>query len=472
MHNPINRNFSKSMVLGYGLVAALLLGGCGGRGQPAIKATPQSITFGAAPSLNLGGTATISASATSGLAVNYSTLTHTICSVNSSGLVTNIAVGSCVIAADQDGNATYAPAPQVIQNISVNFDPHQTISFGAAPSLTVYGTAYVAANSNSGLAVSYNSLTPNVCSVVSNKGLVSNLTIGDCTIAADQAGNTLYLAAPQVTQTLSVLAWTGAITPPSVPTQVSATIGNSADTVVVSFDGPTSSGGSPITNYTVTSVPSGISASRATSPITLSCTTPCTGYAFNVVATNSVGDSAPSTTSDVITKYNVVTTIFEPDTQPNDTIFTGSFTFNSTTQTVTQLNGVLSESMIGPPMPTVPLNYQLSNVSDGMGGLLVSAFALNTTNVYSEGGFAANSQGYYYGWPSAPNPAAGGVGNSFITINVPLGNPTNSLNAAQINTLAYGDCAAGGMMGDTCMTGHGGVGTMGGYPVSQTITKQ
>jgi hypothetical protein len=78
----------------------------------------------------------------------------------------------------------------------------------------------------------------------------------------------------------------------------------------------------------------------------------------------------------------------------------------------------------------------------------------------------------YYGWPNAANPAAGGVGNSFITINVPLPNPTATLSAAQINTLAYGDCAAGGMMGDTCMTGYVGVGTMGGYPVSQTITKQ
>lgn len=454
------------------LSATLLLGSCGGRGEPTIKAIPQSITFSVAPSVNLGGTATVSATATSGLTVSYSTPSHTICTVNNSGLVTNIAVGICVIAADQSGNETYAPAPQATQNIVVNFNPHQILTFGAPPTLTAYGTAYVTASSNSGLAVSYSSLTPSVCSVISNRGLVTDLTMGDCTIAADQAGNTLYLPAPQVTQTLVVPAWVGTPTPPSAPTQISATVGNIADTLVVSFDGPTSSGGSSITNYTVTSVPAGRSATGTSSPISVSCTTPCTGYAFKVIATNAVGDSTPSVTADVLTKYNVVTTIYEPDTQPNDTIFTGSFTYNSTTQTVTQLKGVLTESMIGPPMPTVPLNYQLSSVSDGMGGLLVSTFALNTMNVYSEGGFAANSQGLYYGWPNAANPAAGGVGNSFITINVPLANPTATLSAAQINTLAYGDCAAGGMMGDTCMTGYVGVGTMGGYPVSQTITKQ
>ena len=57
-------------------------------------------------------------------------------------------------------------------------------------------------------------------------------------------------------------------------------------------------------------------------------------------------------------------------------------------------------------------------------------------------------------------------------IYINLANPTAALTTAQINKLAYADCTAGGMMGDTCMTGYSGVGTMGGYPVSQTITKR
>jgi len=190
-----------------------------------------------------------------------------------------------------------------------------------------------------------------------------------------------------------------------------------------------------------------------------------------VEASNGIGTGTSSPAADVLTNYNVVTTFFEPDTQPNDTIFTGSFTFNSTTSTVSNLRGLLTESMTGAPMATVPLTYQLSAVNTGGGGLLVSSFALNTTDTFSEGGFASGSPGEYYGYPSTTNPALGGAGNSFVTIYVNLADPTTALTYAQIQTLAYGDCAAGGMMGNTCMTGHSGFGTMGGYPVSQTITK-
>ena len=53
--------------------------------------------------------------------------------------------------------------------------------------------------------------------------------------------------------------------------------------------------------------------------------------------------------------------------------------------------------------------------------------------------------------------------------------PTTALTSAQIDKLAYADCAAGGMMGAVCMTGtsvagYGAEGTMSGYPLSQTIT--
>lgn len=174
-------------------------------------------------------------------------------------------------------------------------------------------------------------------------------------------------------------------------------------------------------------------------------------------------------------RYAIETTFFEPDTQPNNTIFTGTFDFNPQTKTVSNLRGVLTESMTGPPMLTVPIAYQLSTVpaNDGKSGLLVTSFALNTTNVFAEGGFAANSQGLYYGFnqiPRAQNPATGGVGNAFITVYINPNDLTAPIPAAALNRLAYGDCFAGGMMGDTCMTGYLGHGTMGGYPIAQKIT--
>jgi hypothetical protein len=124
-------------------------------------------------------------------------------------------------------------------------------------------------------------------------------------------------------------------------------------------------------------------------------------------------------------------------------------------------------------MALVSLTYQLSAVSDGNGGLLVTAFALNTSNTFYGGGFSPGSgSGLYYGYPTATNPDSGGIGNAYATIYVNLSNPTTAPTQAQINSLAYADCTALGMMGDTCMTGYSGLGTMGGYPVSQTITKQ
>ena len=456
-----------------GGVLSALMTGCGGGDGPAIKAQPQTLQFGATPVLPLNGTATVAATSSASLAVTYSSLTATVCSVQrDTGKVTALAAGTCTLAADQEGNDDFAPAAQVTQSLVVLVDPKQTIQFAAPPALTLYGTASVKAAASSGLPVNFGTSTPQVCTVVGNTGAVTAIGAGLCTITANQPGDASYQAAPQVTQSITVTMPVVAPAAPDAPTGVAATAGALANSVLVSFIGPANSGGAPITGYTVVSVPVAITASGSSSPIAVPCPVTCTGYAFAVRASNRVGPGAPSTPAEVITQYKVAATFFEPDTQPNDTIFNGSFVVNSTTGSVSDLKGTLTESMTGPPMTTVPLTHQLSAISDGQGGLLVTTFALNTTNTFSEGGFAANSEGLYYGWPNAKHPGApGGIGNSFMTIYVRLSDPTAPLSAAQINLLAYGDCAAGGMMGDTCMTGYRGRGTMGGYPVSQTISR-
>lgn len=81
----------------------------------------QSITFGAqaAQTYLSGGTFAINplATASSGLAVAYSSLTAGVCTVSGS-TVTMISAGTCTLAADQAGNGTtYAAASQVTQNV-------------------------------------------------------------------------------------------------------------------------------------------------------------------------------------------------------------------------------------------------------------------------------------------------------------------------------------------------------------------
>ncbi len=292
----------------------------------------------------------------------------------------------------------------------------QTISLQAAPSPPLGNAAtVVVATASSGLAVSYNSTTPTICSVNRGTGAVTAISDGTCVIAANQSGNSHYAPAPQVTQTILF-------------------------------------SGLPDTNVPGT----------------------------------------PNNPTDVITTYKVVETFYEPDTQPRNSIFIGSFTFNSTTGTVSNLHGILSESMTGgstaypnDTMTWLTLNNQLSSVPatlGGVNGLLVTTFLLPTTNTFTTayGGTDAWAPGTgfatYYGYPDALNPKAGGVGNAYARIFVNTANPTAMLTQAQIDKLAYADCAAGGMMSSVCMTGttiagYGTVGSMSGYPVSQVITK-
>jgi hypothetical protein len=468
------------------VLALLSLGGCGGDG-PAVQAHPQAISFAAAPPLAPGSSATVTASASSGLPVSYSSTTPTVCSVNSvTGVVTDLAAGSCIIVANQSGNTQYAPAPEATQSLSVVFNPNQSISFGTAPALSLGGTAMVSATATSGLPVSYSSRTPAVCGVDGSSGLVSDLAAGACTIAADQPGNASVNPAPQVTQTITV-AVPPSITVPGAPTGVSVAAGSAANTVRVSI-GATNSGGSPITGYSVNSSPAGITGTGSASPITVSCPSGCSGYAFSVTAANASGAGAPSTFTDVITDYDVTETFLEPDTQPKNSVFVGSFTFDSTTGTVANLKGLLSESMTGASiaypndnMTWLPLSNQLSAVTvtlGGVEGVLVTTFLQNTTKTLSanptyggsDGWSPGTGTGLYYGFPGA-NP-----GNAYARIFVNTKNPTAALTQAQIDKLAYADCTPGGMMGATCMigttvAGYGSLGTMSGYPVSQSITK-
>jgi hypothetical protein len=186
----------------------------------------QSITFPAiTPNpATVGGSATLTATASSGLAVSYSSLTQSVCTLSGS-TVSYIAAGTCTVAADQAGNASYEPATQATQGVTVN-QAAQAITFTSNPaSPTALGTyAVTATGGASGNPVTFGSSTPNVCTVAGNT--VSFVIGGSCTVTANQTGNANYLAAGQVTQTFTVskaaqaIAWTGA--PPS-PAYLNAT---------------------------------------------------------------------------------------------------------------------------------------------------------------------------------------------------------------------------------------------------------
>jgi YVTN family beta-propeller protein len=84
----------------------------------------------------------------------------------------------------------------------------QTITFGAPPSISVGANGSVTATGGaSGNPVIFSSNTPAVCTVSGTNGsTVTGVSAGTCTIAANQAGNANYNAAPQVTQSFNVTA--------------------------------------------------------------------------------------------------------------------------------------------------------------------------------------------------------------------------------------------------------------------------
>ncbi len=152
-----------------------------------------------------GATYTVTATATSGLPVTFTidATATAVCSISGS-TVSFIGAGTCVIDANQAGNANYNAAPQVQQSFAVA-KGNQTISFtSTAPAnANVGGPTYtVTATATSGLAVVFTTATPAVCTV--SGSTVSFVGPGTCTINANQPGNANYNAAPQVQQSFSV----------------------------------------------------------------------------------------------------------------------------------------------------------------------------------------------------------------------------------------------------------------------------
>jgi hypothetical protein len=111
---------------------------------PVLTSLPfQTVSFGSAPTIIIGQVGTVSATATSALAVSFSSITTSICTVSGS-TVSGIATGACIIAANQAGNSNYNAATQAMQNITIGA-LSQTISFGAVSVIIFGGTGSVSA---------------------------------------------------------------------------------------------------------------------------------------------------------------------------------------------------------------------------------------------------------------------------------------------------------------------------------------
>jgi hypothetical protein len=107
-----------------------------------------------------------------------------------------------------------ATAPASATSSGSTTPTSQTITFNPAP-LALGSTVILQGSASSGLPVIYASQTPSVCTISGN--VVNALSLGSCTLTANQAGNTSFTAAPQVQKVIAVLK-AQSITVFSVPT--------------------------------------------------------------------------------------------------------------------------------------------------------------------------------------------------------------------------------------------------------------
>ncbi len=155
---------------------------------------PSSVVFGS-------GNVTLSATSNSSAPITFSSTTPSVCTV-AGNVVSLVAGGSCSITANQAANPYYSAATAVTQSFTVT-PGSQTITF-SAPAVVTLPTSAIAlfATSTSGLTVTFTSTTTSVCTV--SNATLTLITAGTCTITATQTGNSNYLAATPIMQSITI----------------------------------------------------------------------------------------------------------------------------------------------------------------------------------------------------------------------------------------------------------------------------
>lgn len=209
---------------------------------------------------------------------------------------------------------TVMPSTTIVSQLS-NLEANQLVYYGngtavASPSnvtatagnatasvsfISVAGATSYTVTSNPGNFTATGTTTP-----IQVSGLTNGTAYTFTVVATNATGNS---QASSPSNTVTPSAGAQGQTAPNAPTIGTATAGVKSATVA--FTAPSNTGNSAITGYTVTSSPGAITSTGASSPITVNDLTPGTNYTFTVVATNSMGNSIPSASSNAVTPYNV-----------------------------------------------------------------------------------------------------------------------------------------------------------------------
>jgi len=220
-----------------------------------IGAATQSISnFAANPAAPVyapGGSFTVSA--TPGLSTSpvvFASTTPALCTV-AGNTVSMLGAGNCALTANQAGDGNYSASPQVNLNVAIGLAAQTITDFAANPAAPVFaagGSFAVSATPGASTSpVVFASTTAAVCTV--NGSSVTMLSAGTCALTANQAGDSNYSAAAQVSLNVTIGAAAQAISNfvanPATPVYtpggsfaVSATGGASGNPVVFASASP------------------------------------------------------------------------------------------------------------------------------------------------------------------------------------------------------------------------------------------
>ncbi|PKM17766.1 MAG: hypothetical protein CVV11_16795 [Gammaproteobacteria bacterium HGW-Gammaproteobacteria-15] len=217
-----------------------------------------------------------------------------------SGLTNGVAYTFTVTATNSAGTGAASAASNSITPASpqtITFNNPGAQNFGTTPTLTATSSA------GAGYTVTFTSSTPGVCTITSG-GTLTFVTAGTCTVNADQAGDSSFLPASQVSRSFTVNPVV-----PNAPTIGTAIAGDTQASVA--FVAPVNIGGAAITGYTVTVNPADVApVLGASSPIVVTGLTNGQAYTFTVTADNVAGTSPASAASNSVTPAAIQTITF------------------------------------------------------------------------------------------------------------------------------------------------------------------
>jgi len=214
----------------------------------------QTITLASPPaSAAYKSTFAVSATASSGLGVTFTSSGS--CTNSGATYTMTKSTGTCSVIANQAGNSNYSAAPQVTKSVTATLAV-QTIAFTTSPPASAaYKSSFTVAATGG---ASGNPVTFTSSGSCSNAGATYTMTksTGTCSVIANQAGNSSYLAAPALTQTVTATLATQTIafttSPPATAAyktsfSVAATGGASGNAVTFTSSGACSNAGSTFT---------------------------------------------------------------------------------------------------------------------------------------------------------------------------------------------------------------------------------